>query len=134
MDLLGPRITGVRVWLVVDKLYTVVDGIILSLLLLYQFWPVRGFVRVGIFGGGGVIFWLGRLLWRGLGFGFRIWVGIPLFRAVASVRALVVGGVGYIGVRFVHGGSTEEVWGVWVVLFCLGCLLWRGLGIGFSIW
>ena len=84
--------------------------------------------------GGGVIFWLGRLLWRGLGFGFRIWVGIPLFRALASVRDLVVGGVGYFGVRFVHGGSTEEVWGVWVVLFCLGCLLWRGLGIGFRVW
>ena len=52
-----------------------------------------------------------------MGFCFEIWAGIPLFRAVAPVRALTGSDVEW------SGRGQEE-----------GRLLWRGRGIGFLIW
>ena len=41
-----------------------------------------------------VPFGLGNIIWKGLGFGFENCAGIPLFRAVAPVRALTMGDFG----------------------------------------
>ena len=42
---------------------------------------------------------------NGLRLGFGNWAGIPLFLAIATVRALAEGDVGSFGVRFGNGVS-----------------------------
>ena len=54
---------------------------------------------------------MGRLSWRGLGIGFGIWAGIPLFWAVAPVRALTEGDVGWFGVGLGYGRSLGKLGG-----------------------
>ena len=77
------------------------------------------------------------LVWRGLGFGFVIWAGIHLFSSVGpvdTVGALDEGDYRWIGFIFGPGGRQGEKWEGWVILFWVGCLSYRGLGIGFVIW
>ena len=48
--------------------------------------------------------------------GFDIWIWIPLFWAMAPVRALAKGDVGRYTVGFGYGWGQERVWGDWVIL------------------
>ena len=48
---------------------------------------------------------------------FGIWVGIPLFWAVAPVRDLSEGDVGWFGVGFGYVGSRRKLGGGWRILF-----------------
>ena len=66
---------------------------------------------------------LGDPLPRGLsqleraGIGFGIWAGIYLLRAMATVRALAEGDVGWFGVGFGRWRSQEKLWWGWRILF-----------------
>ena len=59
-----------------------------------------------------------RCIWLGIGFG--IWAEIPLFWAVATVRDLIEGDVGWFGVRFLHGRSHGRIRGGLGVTFLNG--------------
>ena len=60
---------------------------------------------------------MGNLGWRGTGIDFGVWVGIPLFWALAPVRDLSEGDVGWFGVGFGCVGSCRKLGGGWRILF-----------------
>ena len=60
------------------------------------------------------------IVWRGLGFDFGIWVGIPLFWTVVSVRDMDEGDGGWIGFIFGPGGIRGKEWEGWVILLLSG--------------
>ena len=59
-------------------------------------WVEVGFeMRGGGWGGQVILFRVVHIDWRGMGFGFGIWGGVPLFLDVAPVRDLTEGNVGW---------------------------------------
>ena len=48
-------------------------------------------------------------------FGFEFWTGIPLFWAVATVRALAKGDVWINRVGFGNGWGQERFWVDWMI-------------------
>ena len=60
---------------------------------------------MGRLGGVGIILWLGHIIMEGLRLDFGIWGGIPLFWAVAPIRALTGVDVGKFWIGFGGEGS-----------------------------
>ena len=61
--------------------------------------------------------------------------GSPLFWSVPPMRDLTEGDVGWFGVRFrPWRGRGKLGWGGWGLLVDLGCIIRKGLILGFGIW
>ena len=82
----------------------------------------------------GGTFLSGPIDWFGLGDGFGIWAGIPLFLAVAPESDLAESGGRRNRVRFGRERCRCEHGGVWGILGWQGRLLRNGLILGLGIW
>ena len=76
---------------------------------------------------------MGLLNWIGLGVGFGILAGIPLFWDVAPMRALTEGDAGWFGFRFRPGRGQGKLGRGWGFLLCLGCIIRNRQQLGFGI-